>query len=49
MARGPEGVALTWFDERDGNREVHLVVVDEMSALSGWTRRRRGTRHDDAR
>ena len=27
IALGPDRVALTWFDERDGNREVYLAAV----------------------
>jgi hypothetical protein len=32
LAFAPEGVALTWFDERDGNDEVYLYVGAELSA-----------------
>ena len=28
-------VALTWFDERDGNREVYLAVVSRQALMSG--------------
>jgi len=34
IALGPDRAALTWFDERDGNREVYLAAVgyDEVRA-----------------
>ncbi len=33
IALGPDRLALTWFDERDGNREVYLATVtyDELN------------------
>jgi len=29
LAVGPRSIALTWFDERDGNREVYLYVAPD--------------------
>lgn len=31
LAFAPDGVALTWFDERDGNQEVYLYVGSDLS------------------
>src|SRR5690606_30547671 len=34
LALGEHGAALTWFDERDGNREIYLTV-GALEALRG--------------
>jgi hypothetical protein len=39
LAVGDGRVALTWFDERDGNREIYLFVAREEEFVEGVERR----------
>ena len=39
IALGPDRAALTWFDERDGNREVYLAAVGYEDVSTGIDQR----------
>ncbi len=39
IALGSDRLALTWFDERDGNREVYLAAIDYQQVNTGIDQR----------
>lgn len=42
---GAERLALTWFDERDGNQEVYLLIADDQEMTGEIDRRARRITH----